>query len=58
MLTIYIEQHTGIKTMQDVIVTRLNLVEFARNDHLKKTLDYRDHLRREAIAINNKSCIP
>ncbi len=58
MLTIYIEQHTGIRTLQDVIVTRLNLVELARNDYLKKTLDYRGHLRTEAIAINNKSCIP
>jgi hypothetical protein len=58
VLTIYIEQHTGIRTLQDVIVTRLNLVELARNDYLKKTLDYRGHLRTEAIAINNKSCIP
>jgi hypothetical protein len=58
VLTIYIEQHPGIRTLEDVIVTRLNLVELARNDYLKKTLDYRGCLRREAIAINNKSCIP
>jgi hypothetical protein len=55
---IYIEQHLGIKTLQDVIATRLNLVKLARNDHLKKTLDYKCHLRREAITINSKSCIP
>jgi hypothetical protein len=41
VLTIYIEQHAGIRTLQDVMVTRLNLVELARNDYLKKTLDYR-----------------
>jgi hypothetical protein len=58
VLTIYIEQHPGIRTLQDVIVTRLILVELARNDHLKKTLDFRGYLRREAIAIHNKSCIP
>ncbi len=57
MLTIYIEQHPGIRTLQGAIVTRLNLVELARNDHLKKTVDYRGYLRREAIPINNKSCI-
>ncbi len=52
MLTFYIERRTGIRTLQDVTVAKLNLVDLAGNERVKKTSDYRGHLRREAMAIN------
>jgi len=52
VLTFYIERRTGIRTLQDVTVAKLNLVDLAGNERVKKTSDYRGHLRREAMAIN------
>jgi hypothetical protein len=52
VLTFYIERRTGIRTLQDVTVAKLNLVDLAGNEHVKKTSDYRGRLRREAMAIN------
>ncbi|KAH9532915.1 hypothetical protein CY35_18G024400 [Sphagnum magellanicum] len=52
VLTLYIERRTGIRTLQDVTVAKLNLVDLAGNERVKKTSDYRGRLRREAMAIN------
>ncbi|CAM6016210.1 unnamed protein product [Sphagnum balticum] len=52
VLTFYIERRTGIRTLQDVTVAKLNLVDLAGNERVKKTSDYRGRLRREAMAIN------
>ncbi len=52
VLTLYIERRTGIRTLQDVTVAKLNLVDLAGNERVKKTSDYRGCLRREAMAIN------
>jgi hypothetical protein len=43
------------KHKEATVATRLNLVDLARYEHLKKTSDYRGHLRREAMVINDKS---
>jgi hypothetical protein len=44
-----------LSNIQEATVARLNLVDHARYEHLKKMSDYRGHLRREAMVINDKS---
>jgi hypothetical protein len=44
-----------LSNIQEATVARLNLVDLARYEHLKKTSDYRGHLKREAMVINDKS---
>lgn len=53
MLTFYIERRVGLRTLQDVTVAKLNLVDLAGVERLKKTSgDLGGQLRREACCIN------
>jgi hypothetical protein len=49
VLTLYIEQHTGSNS------SKVESGRPCKYEHLKKTSDYRGHLTREAMVINEKS---